>query len=135
MMLLVGFGEGNWGGIGPMINELFPTSIRAAVLGIIYNLSRGAQFVAPVMIAFLLLSQLPDQGTYVRDILPAFIVLPLGAGLALKSTASHWTERSPGQLAVTVICAPVSFPCASTSRAWRASTSAPLGKGIAAETG
>ena len=51
-MLLVGFGEGNWGCIGPLLNEVFPTSVRAAALGIIYNLSRGVQFLAPVVIAF-----------------------------------------------------------------------------------
>ena len=51
-MLLVGFGEGNWGCIGPLINEVFPTSVRASALGIIYNLSRGVQFLAPVVIAF-----------------------------------------------------------------------------------
>jgi MFS family permease len=51
-MFLVGFGEGNWGCIGPLLNELFPTSVRAAALGIIYNLSRGVQFLAPVVIAF-----------------------------------------------------------------------------------
>ena len=50
-MLLVGFGEGNWGCIGPLLNEVFPTSVRAAALGIIYNLSRGVQFLAPVVIA------------------------------------------------------------------------------------
>jgi MFS family permease len=51
-MLLVGFGEGNWGGIGPMLNEVFPTSVRASALGIIYNVSRGVQFLAPVVIAW-----------------------------------------------------------------------------------
>ena len=51
-MLLVGFGEGNWGCIGPLLNELFPTSVRASALGIIYNLSRGVQFLAPVVIAW-----------------------------------------------------------------------------------
>jgi MFS family permease len=50
-MLLVGFGEGNWGCIGPLLNEVFPTDVRAAALGIIYNLSRGVQFLAPVIIA------------------------------------------------------------------------------------
>jgi MFS family permease len=49
-MLLVGFGEGNWGCIGPLLNELFPTSVRAAALGIIYNTARGVQFLAPVII-------------------------------------------------------------------------------------
>jgi MFS family permease len=51
-MLLVGFGEGNWGCIGPLLNEVFPTSVRASALGIIYNVSRGVQFLAPVVIAF-----------------------------------------------------------------------------------
>ena len=50
-MLLVGFGEGNWGCIGPLLNEVFPTSVRAAALGIIYNTARGVQFLAPVIIA------------------------------------------------------------------------------------
>ena len=51
-MLLVGFGEGNWGCIGPLLNEVFPTSVRAAALGIIYNVARGVQFLAPVVIAY-----------------------------------------------------------------------------------
>jgi len=49
-MFLVGFGEGNWGCIGPLLNEVFPTSVRAAALGIIYNTARGVQFLAPVII-------------------------------------------------------------------------------------
>lgn len=51
-MLLVGFGEGNWGCIGPLLNEVFPTRVRASALGIIYNFSRGVQFLAPVVITF-----------------------------------------------------------------------------------
>lgn len=51
-MLLVGFGEGNWGCIGPLLNEIFPTAVRASALGIIYNVSRGVQFLAPVVIAW-----------------------------------------------------------------------------------
>jgi MFS family permease len=49
-MFLVGIGEGNWGCIGPLINEVFPTEVRAAALGIIYNVARGVQFLAPVVI-------------------------------------------------------------------------------------
>jgi MFS family permease len=49
-MFLVGMGEGNWGCIGPLLNEVFPTSVRAAALGIIYNTARGVQFLAPVVI-------------------------------------------------------------------------------------
>jgi len=51
-MLVVGLGEGNWGCIGPLLNEVFPTHVRASSLGIIYNLSRGVQFLAPVVIAY-----------------------------------------------------------------------------------
>jgi EmrB/QacA subfamily drug resistance transporter len=38
--------------------------------------------------AFLLLARLPDHGGYAVDILPAFIVLPLGAGLAFLSVTN-----------------------------------------------
>jgi hypothetical protein len=38
--------------------------------------------------AFLLLARLPDHGSYATDILPAFIVLPLGAGLAFLSVTN-----------------------------------------------
>jgi len=51
-MFIVGFGEGNWGCIGPLLNEVFPTTVRASALGIIYNVSRGVQFLAPIVIAF-----------------------------------------------------------------------------------
>lgn len=51
VIFAMGFGDGNWGGIGPMLAELFPTHIRAATLGLIYNFARGVQLFAPVMIA------------------------------------------------------------------------------------
>jgi MFS transporter, putative metabolite:H+ symporter len=51
-ILIGGLGEGNFGCLGPLISELFPTSVRASALGILYNVARGAQFVAPVLIAF-----------------------------------------------------------------------------------
>ena len=51
-MFLVGIGEGNWGCIGPLLNEVFPTPVRAAALGIIYNTARGVQFLAPVIIGW-----------------------------------------------------------------------------------
>jgi MFS family permease len=49
--LIGGIGEGNFGCIGPLLSELFPTSARATALGIIYNTARGTQFLAPVVIA------------------------------------------------------------------------------------
>ena len=51
VVFMVGFGEGNWGGVGPLLSELFPTAVRAGALGVIYNFSRGMQLFAPVMIA------------------------------------------------------------------------------------
>ena len=50
VVFTMGFGEGNWGCIGPLLSELFPTRLRASALGIIYNFSRGVQFLAPVII-------------------------------------------------------------------------------------
>src|SRR5439155_10956954 len=32
VMFVVGIGEGSWGCIGPLLNEVFPTSVRAAAL-------------------------------------------------------------------------------------------------------
>jgi EmrB/QacA subfamily drug resistance transporter len=39
-------------------------------------------------VAFLLLTRVPEHGSYAVDILPAFIVLPLGLGLAFLSVAN-----------------------------------------------
>jgi MFS family permease len=50
VIFLLGVGEGNWGGIGPLLSELFPTHVRAGALGVIYNFSRGVQFLAPLLI-------------------------------------------------------------------------------------
>jgi EmrB/QacA subfamily drug resistance transporter len=38
--------------------------------------------------AYVLLLRLPDHGSYLTDILPAFVVLPLGAGLAFLSVTN-----------------------------------------------
>jgi MFS family permease len=77
-MLLVGFGEGNWGCIGPLLNEVFPTAVRASALGIIYNVSRGVQFLAPVVIA--LVAQRMGFGAGIA----------LAAPFALLAGASVW---------------------------------------------
>lgn len=50
VIFVLGIGEGNWGGIGPLLSELFPTHVRAGALGVIYNFSRGVQFLAPILI-------------------------------------------------------------------------------------
>jgi MFS family permease len=78
-MLFVGFGEGNWGCIGPLLNEIFPTSVRASALGIIYNVSRGVQFLAPVVITFV-----ASRSTFGAGI-------ALAAPFALLAGAAVWT--------------------------------------------
>jgi len=50
---LVGVGTGTWSNFGPMLAELFPTASRNTAMGTVYNLSRAAQFGAPVLIAAL----------------------------------------------------------------------------------
>jgi len=50
-MFLVGVGTGVWSGFGPLLTELFPTDIRNAAMGSIYNIARGVQFLAPVLVA------------------------------------------------------------------------------------
>jgi hypothetical protein len=77
-MFIVGAAEGNWGCIGPLINELFPTTVRGAALGVIYNLSRGVQFLAPVLIAVVATRVGFGAG------------IALGAPFALLAGASIW---------------------------------------------
>jgi MFS family permease len=50
-MFLVGFGTGVFSGFGPLCAELFPTSIRNTAMGTSFNLARGIQFFAPLIIA------------------------------------------------------------------------------------
>jgi MFS family permease len=52
-MLLVGIGTGTWSNFGPMLAELFPTDVRNTGMSTVLNVSRGAQFGAPVLIALL----------------------------------------------------------------------------------
>lgn len=78
-MLLLGFGEGNWGGVGPLLNELFPTRLRGAALGIVYNLARGAQFLAPLAVALVASRAMFAEG------------IAMAAVFALLAAASVWT--------------------------------------------
>lgn len=75
---LLGLGEGNWGGVGPLLAELFPTNVRAAALGIIYNFSRGVQLFAPVLITAIAAEYTFAQG------------IALGAAFALMAGALIW---------------------------------------------
>jgi EmrB/QacA subfamily drug resistance transporter len=54
-------------------------------IGVRWPLAIGMLMAA---VAFLLLAQLPVHGSYWRDILPAFIILPLGAGMAFLSVTN-----------------------------------------------
>ena len=49
-LVLTGFGTGFFGGFGALFSELFPTQIRNTAVGTIFNLSRGVQFITPLMI-------------------------------------------------------------------------------------
>jgi MFS family permease len=52
-LFLVGVGTGTWSNFGPMLAELFPTSLRNTAMSTVLNASRGAQFAAPLLIAVL----------------------------------------------------------------------------------
>jgi len=100
-MLLVGFGEGNWGGVGPMLNEVFPTKVRASALGIIYNFSRGAQFLAPIAIAWV--ASRSTFGAGIALAVPfallaglAVWLLPETRGLRLKQEAQAPAPNTDG---------------------------------------
>lgn len=45
-----GVGSGVWAAFGPLYTEVFPTRIRATAAGVCMNVSRGMQFVAPLLV-------------------------------------------------------------------------------------
>ncbi|MBI4566205.1 MAG: MFS transporter [Planctomycetes bacterium] len=49
---LAGVGTGTWSNFGPMYTELFPTHVRTTAGGICMNVTRGIQFVAPLMVVW-----------------------------------------------------------------------------------
>jgi MFS family permease len=50
-MFVAGVGTGTWSCYGPYFSELFPTRVRGTAMSVIMNVSRGAQFVAPLVLA------------------------------------------------------------------------------------
>ena len=52
-MFLIGLGTGIYGGFGPLVSELFPTSLRSSAMGSSFNLARGTQFLTPILIALI----------------------------------------------------------------------------------
>jgi MFS family permease len=49
-MFLLGIGSGCTAGFGALLAELFPTEVRGIAMGTTYNLARGAQLLAPVVV-------------------------------------------------------------------------------------
>jgi len=50
-MFVAGVGTGTWSCYGPYFSELFPTRVRGTAMAVIMNVTRGAQFVAPLVLA------------------------------------------------------------------------------------
>lgn len=50
LMFLLGFGSGCTAGFGALLSELFPTLQRTFAMGTVYNMARGAQVLAPVIV-------------------------------------------------------------------------------------
>jgi MFS family permease len=50
-MFVAGVGTGTWSCYGPYFSELFPTRVRGTAMSVIMNVTRGIQFVAPIVIA------------------------------------------------------------------------------------
>src|SRR5262249_40932374 len=49
-IFVAGLGTGTWSNFGPLYAELFPTRVRNTASGICMNVSRGIQFVAPLLV-------------------------------------------------------------------------------------
>ena len=52
LMLMLGFGSGCTAGFGALLSELFPTQARTLAMGTVYNMARGIQVLAPVLVAY-----------------------------------------------------------------------------------
>jgi MFS family permease len=50
-MFVAGIGTGTWSCYGPYFSELFPTRVRGAALSVTMNVTRGVQFLTPLVIA------------------------------------------------------------------------------------
>jgi len=50
-MFIAGVGTGTWSSYGPFFSELFPTRVRGSAMSILMNVSRGVQFLTPLVIA------------------------------------------------------------------------------------
>jgi MFS family permease len=50
-LFIAGVGTGTWSSFGPYFSELFPTRVRGSAMSVIMNVTRGVQFVTPLVIA------------------------------------------------------------------------------------
>jgi len=50
LMFVAGLGTGTWSNFGPFLAELFPTEVRNTAMGFIMNVTRGTQFMAPLVV-------------------------------------------------------------------------------------
>lgn len=49
-LFVAGVGTGTWSCYGPYFSELFPTRVRGSAMSVIMNVTRGVQFLAPLVI-------------------------------------------------------------------------------------
>jgi MFS family permease len=79
-MFLIGVGTGNFSGYGPILAELFPTSIRNTAMGTAYNLARGIQFVTPLIITWVAQRSAgpPERGLGLGISIGAFFAIATG---------------------------------------------------------
>ena len=94
-MFIVGIGEGNWGCIGPLLNEVFPTSVRGSALGIIYNVARGVQFLAPTMIYYLAVELKWGLGGAIAISAPFAVLTGLSVWLLPETKGMRLTAPAP----------------------------------------
>jgi MFS family permease len=79
VMFCLGLGAGCTAGFGALLAELFPTEVRNFAMGTTYNLARGVQFLAPLVVALVV----------ARHGLTGGLSVPLG--LALCTGAWVWS--------------------------------------------
>jgi MFS family permease len=75
VMFCLGLGSGCTAGFGALLAELFPTQVRNFAMGTTYNLARGVQFLAPLVVSMFVLRHGLSGGLAVP------LVLALGTGV------------------------------------------------------
>jgi MFS family permease len=101
VMLALGLGSGCTAGFGALLAELFPKEIRATAMGTTYNMARGAQLLAPVVVAAMVSAHGLAGGLSVPLVLALATaswvwVLPETRGIALPSLgAAAGSKRVP----------------------------------------